>query len=103
MSTIRFVVAHGVSSLRIKCCISNILYFCVIERMRLYSQGVPNSEIELAVSKYAYVHVVSTCSIKGHGQMLTRAILHVTAYCPAKKGTFFLKSVRIEHRHSDFD
>ena len=56
------------------------------------------AEIEIAVSKYTCTRVVSTCSIKGHGQMLARAIVHVIACHPAQKGAYFLKSMRIEHR-----
>ena len=59
--------------------------------------------IEMAVSKYTCAHVVSTCSIKGCGQILARVIICITACHPAKKGAYFLKSVTIEHRHSNFD
>ena len=47
------------------------------------------------------VCVISTCSIKGHGQMLAHVVIHITACHPAQKGTYFLKSMRIECRHSN--
>ena len=57
----------------------------------------------MAVSKYACARVVATCSIKGRGQMLARAIVCVTAYCLAQKGAYFVKDMKIERRHSDFN
>ena len=59
--------------------------------------------IEVAVSMYACARVVSTCLIKGHGQMLARVIIRVTACCLAQKGAYFVKDMRIERRHSDFN
>ena len=40
---------------------------------------------------------------KGCGQMLARAIIHITAFCLAQNGAYFLKSMRIERRHSNFN
>ena len=46
--------------------------------------------------------VVSARSMKGRGQMLARvAALHV-AYV-AQKGAYFVKDMRIERSHSDFN
>ena len=59
--------------------------------------------IKIAASMYACARVVSTCSIKGRGQMLAYAIILINAFCPAQRGVYFLISVRIERRHSDFD
>ena len=60
------------------------------------------AQIETAVSKYACARVISMCSIKGHGQLLAHAIIRITACRPARKGAYFLKSVTIKHRNSNF-
>ena len=61
------------------------------------------AKVEITLSKYACIHMVATCSIKGHGQILARVIVCVTACRPVKKGAYFMKSVRTKCRHSDFD
>ena len=40
---------------------------------------------------------------KERGQMPAHAIVRVAACLPAQKDAYFLKSMRIERRHSDFD
>ena len=39
---------------------------------------------------------MSTCLIKGHGQMLASAVICVTACCLAQKGPYLVKNMRIE-------
>ena len=46
---------------------------------------------------------LSTCSIKGHGQMLACAIICVIAHFLAQKSAYFVKDMRIELRHSNFN
>ena len=56
----------------------------------------------MCISKYDCACIVSTYSINWHGQTLARAIVHITARCPAQKGAYLVKDMRIEHGHSDF-
>ena len=47
------------------------------------------------LSKYACARVVSTYSMKGCGQMLACAIVHVTAHCLAQKGAYLVKDMKL--------
>ena len=65
---------------------------------------MPNSEMHLKGKSCIQVHMhVCGIYVLGHGQKLDRAIIHVTACCPAQTGAYCLKSIKIERSHSDFN
>ena len=58
------------------------------------------AQLKIDTSKDACTFMVS---LRGRGQSIDRAIIHIAAFCPARNGAHCLKNLRIDSSHHDFN